>query len=651
MGRKLEDWERSQRDRNQELERLEKANATQHRRLMLKIEKQEEFYEEYQKSERIVNIWESIFFKINRLQVVAYNFFNDYDTLKDLFLKNQVKILSEYSRDILFVPLNEISIDNFLENEFLETAKIESEYSLDDYCRKYEKKYIPLLKFLFKNIKREFDLFIDERSKLIENEEIRKKQYKLLLDQYKKLEINYLNTFNQSERGIRDTFLNELKDFNTEISSKNEFFNKISLELNNIKSPFFYNLLLLNLPIRFLFKDDYENIFFMSIGRSISEVYKSKSNEPSNNFSDKKTVIDTVIEKYNDKSFFNEYFNWNLEPKKIGIGKIKDKNSPINVYLVLPEEHFPLKNIRYILLKERHTSNQLTIKQKEEIENNFYPALAFSYAHYFFKYTLSDIVNIHILVDGFNLSTGSKENLFFNGFSFERSLFESMSLEKILPVEAIKNFTKIKSVENQEVVWNDNKELDELRQNTFFDKKNKIFSRSYFGIGELSLFSETLINAIKILCDYKYETHSHIDLYSIKTPLDLESNEFNLIVEQLFDLNIVKCVITEDEEYYDLVLWNNGSTNTQNYNRIIEDIDKRFSNILTLKNQIKNLEKPTYNLKSKISYSDTNLATSFKDLDDSIVSSQLELKSILQKRGLDTSHIDDFLKEYYEKKI
>lgn len=52
---------------------------------------------------------------------------------------------------------------------------------------------------------------------------------------------------------------------------------------------------------------------------------------------------------------------------------------------------------------------------------------------------------------------------------------------------------------------------------------------------------------------------------------------------------------------------------------------------------------------SKIKYTNPELSKVFKDLDDSIVSGQLKLKSVLQKRGLDTTEIDAFLDKYYDK--
>jgi hypothetical protein len=52
---------------------------------------------------------------------------------------------------------------------------------------------------------------------------------------------------------------------------------------------------------------------------------------------------------------------------------------------------------------------------------------------------------------------------------------------------------------------------------------------------------------------------------------------------------------------------------------------------------------------SKIKYANPELSKAFKDLDDSIVSGQLKLKSVLQKRGLDTTEIDTFLDKYYDK--
>jgi hypothetical protein len=52
---------------------------------------------------------------------------------------------------------------------------------------------------------------------------------------------------------------------------------------------------------------------------------------------------------------------------------------------------------------------------------------------------------------------------------------------------------------------------------------------------------------------------------------------------------------------------------------------------------------------SKIKHTNPELADAFGDLDNAMIRSQLQLKSTLQKHGLDTSKIDDFLKKYYNK--
>jgi len=52
---------------------------------------------------------------------------------------------------------------------------------------------------------------------------------------------------------------------------------------------------------------------------------------------------------------------------------------------------------------------------------------------------------------------------------------------------------------------------------------------------------------------------------------------------------------------------------------------------------------------SKIKYTNPELADAFGELDKAIVRSQLQLKSTLQKHGLDTSKVDDFLKKHYNK--
>jgi len=52
---------------------------------------------------------------------------------------------------------------------------------------------------------------------------------------------------------------------------------------------------------------------------------------------------------------------------------------------------------------------------------------------------------------------------------------------------------------------------------------------------------------------------------------------------------------------------------------------------------------------SKIQYDDPELADAFDKLNNSMVKASLIAKSVLQKNGLDTSKIDDFLKKYYNK--
>lgn len=52
---------------------------------------------------------------------------------------------------------------------------------------------------------------------------------------------------------------------------------------------------------------------------------------------------------------------------------------------------------------------------------------------------------------------------------------------------------------------------------------------------------------------------------------------------------------------------------------------------------------------SKIKYTNPELADAFGEMDKAIVSRQLKLKAALERNGLDTSKVDDFLKKYYNK--
>ena len=52
---------------------------------------------------------------------------------------------------------------------------------------------------------------------------------------------------------------------------------------------------------------------------------------------------------------------------------------------------------------------------------------------------------------------------------------------------------------------------------------------------------------------------------------------------------------------------------------------------------------------SKIQYTNPELADAFGELDKAIIRNSLNTKRTLEKRGLDTTEIDNFLKKYYNK--
>ena len=83
MGRKLDDWERSQRDRNQEYERLERSLATEERRLSARLKKEESFQFNYNRSKQIVKDWEDLYYAITNLQVSLYRNLKSYDSIFD----------------------------------------------------------------------------------------------------------------------------------------------------------------------------------------------------------------------------------------------------------------------------------------------------------------------------------------------------------------------------------------------------------------------------------------------------------------------------------------------------------------------------------------------------------------------------------------
>jgi hypothetical protein len=51
---------------------------------------------------------------------------------------------------------------------------------------------------------------------------------------------------------------------------------------------------------------------------------------------------------------------------------------------------------------------------------------------------------------------------------------------------------------------------------------------------------------------------------------------------------------------------------------------------------------------SKIKHADPKIGAAFSQFDDIIVQRQLSLKKTLEKYGLDTSEIDNFLSKYYD---
>ena len=619
MGRKLEDWERSKRDRNQEYERQERSLATEERRLSARLKKEESFQANYSRSKQIVKDWEDLYYAITNLQVSASHNLKSYDSIFEWISELVPNKIPLFKRKIKVVSQSEFTSKTFFPHESLKKAKNEVEYSINDYCKVFGKTYIPFLDFLFSGIKESHKNFIEERRNFISIEEKRKNEYLKLLKDYEVKEHKHILRLKDEELIIKKNYEDFANNLKIKIQETGEVIKKLKIDFTDITQPLFYHILLSKLPLDF-----------------------SIENEDGVN------------------SLDDDDLKWNLKSDILGVGLgiLKSKTDPINVYIILPEDHFPIKDKQLVLLKETHSERPLTIKQKEEIESNFYPSLAISYSHYFFKFSIQSKVNIHLLLNGVDPGTGQKTNLFYKGYQFDRETFESLNLEAIVPSESVKKFKTIKNSPEDTIIWSHNTDTKPKYKDKvieFLYSNPVIIPNEYSEIGEIGFPEPLLIESIEFIYSNNVKVPGMLDAYELKEEFKLDDDETDKLIQLLVNLKIIDLMDLKYDSFYLVKLWDNDKGMKENLNKLISILDKQYDGLLKLREKILGLQKstqPFYEDEAESGFierlreKDSGLADIWSDYGDKTAKSMYGQKEMLQRYGMDTSHIDEIIKKY-----
>jgi hypothetical protein len=140
-------------------------------------------------------------------------------------------------------------------------------------------------------------------------------------------------------------------------------------------------------------------------------------------------------------------------PSKLKIGLSNITESEVALYIQVPQESIPINDIQLVMLKERYSEKPLTKAQIKEIELNYYSGLILSYAYYMFKFTDVENLQLRVVKNMPDPATGKNILNLVQGIKVSKFEFEKINISRVVPFEAVKNFSNLNSISSQDVIY------------------------------------------------------------------------------------------------------------------------------------------------------------------------------------------------------
>jgi hypothetical protein len=410
MGKKLTSWEKASRERELERDREKRATVVERNRVAYRNAKQSELNEKIESSKERVEAWESLYGNIINLPKRTYELLKSQSGLFENLGKNIPVKLPAFTRKIEIIPIeNNYNLKSYKSSKSVNALHSEIKLSIEEYSKKYNKLYISWLDFIFKT-KQSYKSYISnaetELEKVIAEDEKRKTAFIDLLKEYEQLIEIENQQFKLKVENEEEIIKEDYKTFSLElgkiIENKSANLKRIKTDFSDLEKPIFYQVLLGLLPIDFDLKPQ-------------------------------------------------KYLTNNPSKFKIGISRVTQ--SEASIYIQLASESFPLDDIQLVMLKERHSEKTLTKAQVKEVEQNYYSGLLLSYAYYMFKYTEIEALQLRVVVKMPDPATGNNILKLIQGVKILKTEFEKINISKIIPCEAVKNFSNLNYIFSEDLIY------------------------------------------------------------------------------------------------------------------------------------------------------------------------------------------------------
>ena len=259
MGKKLTSWEKASRERELEREKEKRAIAVERKRVAYRKAKQSELKEQIESSKEKVEAWESLYNNIINLPKRAYDILKNQSSIFENLGKNIPNKVPAFSRKIEIIPIeNSYTIQSFKSSSKINKLIVETNFTIEEYSKKYNKLYITWLDFIFKTKKAYQDHLSNKEVELEKEkreEEKRKSDFINLLNEFEKLVTTENQEFKilveKEEKVIKEDFEVYSQELNKIIESKNSKVKEVKNDFSDLKKPIFYQILLGLFPIDF----------------------------------------------------------------------------------------------------------------------------------------------------------------------------------------------------------------------------------------------------------------------------------------------------------------------------------------------------------------------------------------------------------------
>lgn len=500
MGRKLTALEKYRRDRQIDEDRSRSREKTARRRELEREKKAAELEARIENASEKVGQWEKLYQTITQLHKICLGETSLYDegdlridhieeksVLKYYDLINSEEHdfdIPEISRTAKIIYDKKFNIQSYINNAYLEFLQAEHKLNLRGYCNKFNYIYFPLL------------------TRISGAQE------------------NYRAYISKIEKEIR----NELEYERTRITSFDEIIQKYELQFEKELNEYREKVKLKEDAILQNGRDEVENLESIIAGiydNLISYQEQIKSKNASIFYQFLFEILNVPLE-----IDTNQYLVVNALNIQYGVVVDEVNLDSVEILMKLPDNHFPLQEEFPVLLKSGLISKELTNKQRDEVNKEYYASLLLNRLYTILRLFPIHTIKIFMIENSHNKQNGKYEYNLLQGYKVQREMMNDLNLNYVQASYAVKNFTKLtldQVSDLNKVVW------DNLAEHKLYSHE---FNDLLYNVPTIKLDNQ-------YLGEWQYSFEKTNELSTMESDIEKIVNRYNRITDENLSFEII----------------------------------------------------------------------------------------------------------------